>query len=96
MPGISYFRSQLFQGHLVGWQNLVVGGEPLGSVPNLGLLDPLSLPYFVLPLWLAPAFVKLLEIIVAVGGTYLFLRRLDLSRPAATLAGFIFATSGFM
>jgi hypothetical protein len=96
MPGIAYVRSQLFQGHLGSWQDMIVGGGPMGSVPDIGLFDPLSLPYFVLPLWLAPAFVKLLEIVVAVGGTYLFLRRLSVGRPAATLAGFIFATSGFM
>ena len=34
--------------------------------------------------------------IVAIGGTFLFLRRLSFGRPAAWLAGFIFATSGFM
>jgi hypothetical protein len=96
MPGLAYIRSQLFMGHLGNWQDVIVGGGPAGSVPNGGLLDPLSLPYFVMPLWLAPAFVKLLEIIVAVGGTHLFLRRFGVSRPAATLAGFIFATSGFM
>ena len=96
MPGIAHVRGQLFSGHLASWQNLVSGGGPLSSVPNLGLLDPLSLPYFVLPLWLAPAFVVLLSFVVAVGGTFLFLRRLTLSRPGAMLAGLIFATSGFM
>jgi hypothetical protein len=96
MPGIAYIRSQLFHGHLGSWQDLIVGGAPMGSVPNVGLFDPLSVPYFVMPLWLAPAFVKLLEIIVSVGGTYLFLRRLNVGRPAATLAGFIYTTSGFM
>ena len=96
MPGIAYVRTQLFSGHLASWQGLIGGGAPLASVPDLGLLDPLSLPYFVLPLWLAPAFVVLLTWIVAIGGTFLFLRRLSLSRPAAWLAGFIFATSGFM
>lgn len=96
MPGIAYIRSQLFMGHLGSWQDTIMGGGPMGSVPNVGLFDPISLPYLVMPLWLAPAFVKLLEIVVAVGGTYLFLRRLNVGRPAATLAGFIFATSGFM
>jgi hypothetical protein len=96
MPGVAYIRSQLFHGRLGSWQDLVVGGAPMGSVPNVGLFDPLSLPYLVMPLWLAPAFVKLLEIIVSVGGTYLFLRRLNVGRPAATLAGFIYVTSGFM
>ena len=96
MPGIAYFRSQLFSGHLPNWQNIVAGGSPLGSVPDLGLLNPLSLPYFIMPLSLAPAFVVLLSWVVAIGGTYLFLRRFDVSRFSATIAGFIFATSGFM
>ncbi len=96
MPGISYIRGQLFAGHLPNWQNLVAGGSTMGSQPNLGLLNPLSLPYFIMPLWLAPAFVKLLELIVAVGGTFLFLRRLSVGRAASLLAGFTFAVSGFM
>jgi hypothetical protein len=96
MPGIAYVRSHLFSGHLASWQNIVAGGSPLGSLPDLGLLNPLSLPYFILPLSVAPAFVVLLTWVVAIGGSYLFLRRFAVSRPAATLAGFIFATSGFM
>ena len=40
----------------------------------------MSLPYFVMPLWLAPAYVELLEFVVAIGGMVLFLRRLGLSR----------------
>ncbi|MBX6362171.1 MAG: hypothetical protein IRZ03_19135, partial [Acidobacterium ailaaui] len=96
MPGIAYARNQLYSGHIANWQDIVSGGGPLVSNPNLGLLDPLSLPYFVLPLWLAPAFVKLLEFAVAIGGSYLFLRRVGRSRLAASLAGIIFVSSGFM
>ena len=96
MPSIAYVRDQLFAGHLANWQSIVAGGAPLSGTPDIGLLDPLSLPYFILPLWLAPAFVVLLEFVVAIGGTFLFLRRLHLSRPASILAGIIFASSGFM
>jgi hypothetical protein len=96
MPGIAYIRSQLASGHLPNWQNLVAGGSPLGSQPNLALLNPLSLPYFIMPLWLAPAFVKLLQLGVAIGGMYLFMRRHSAGRAASMLAGFTFAVSGFM
>lgn len=96
VPGIAFIREAWSHGHFGNWQDLVSGGGPLGSVPNVGLYTPLAVPYFFLPLWLAPAIVKLLELIVAIGGTYLFLRRFDVSKPAATLAGFVFATSGFM
>lgn len=96
MPGIAYTREQLFSGHLGNWQALVGGGSPLASLPNLGVLDPLSLPYFLMPLWLAPAFVMLLQLVAAIGGTFLFVRRLGASRAAGLLAGLIYATSGFM
>ena len=96
MPSVAYMRHEIYAGHLPNWQSLIAGGGPLGSIPDMGLLDPLSLPYLVLPLWLAPAFVKLLEIVAAVCGTFLFLRRLQVSRPSALLAGLVFATSGFM
>ncbi len=96
MSGIHYIRESLFAGHLPNWQNLVAGGSPLGSQPDLGLLNPVALPYFVLPLWLAPAFVKLLVMILAIGGTYLFLRLHRVYPAAALLAGFTFSVSGFM
>ncbi|MDA8045644.1 MAG: hypothetical protein M0Z30_10455, partial [Actinomycetota bacterium] len=96
MPGIAHVRSQVFAGHLAAWQSLVGGGSPLSAVPDLGLLSPLALPYWVLPLWLAPAFVVLLQTIVAAGGTFLFLRQFRVSRAAGLLAGLIFATSGFI
>lgn len=96
LPSAAYIRRQVYSGHLASWQSLQSGGGPLGSLPNAGMLDPLSLPYWVLPLRWAPAFVILLTWVAAIGGTFLFLRRLSVGRPAATLAGFVFATSGFM
>jgi hypothetical protein len=96
LPGIAHIRSQLLTGHLANWQSVVAGGGALAGVPNLGLLDPLSLPYWILPLWLAPAFVILLQILAGAGGTYLFMRQFRISRAAALLAGLVFATSGFM
>jgi hypothetical protein len=96
MPQIAYIRDRWFSGHLGSWQSLVAGGSPAASLPDAGLLDPLSLPYLVLPLWLAPAFVKLCEFAAAIGGTFLFLRRVGASRAAGLLAGIVFAASGFM
>jgi hypothetical protein len=96
MPGIAAVRNAVFDGHLAAWQSYVGGGSALFAVPDLGLLDPLSLPYWILPLRIAPAFVVLLSFLAAVGGTFGFLRLLRVSRAAATLAGLVFATSGFM
>ena len=96
-PSVILYKSALSQGLTDGqWNPYVSGGVPLAATPNYALASPLTLVYYVLPTWLAPAYERLLEIIVAVGGCLLFLRRLGISRPAALTAGMIFAGSGFM
>lgn len=96
-PSIILYKQALTHGLTNGqWNPYMSGGVPLAATPNYALASPLSIPYYVLPTWLAPAYERLLEVIVAVGGCLLFLRRLGLSRPAALTAGMVFATSGFM
>jgi hypothetical protein len=96
-PSVILYKSALKDGLTNGqWDPYMSGGVPLASTPNYALASPLSLVYYALPTWLAPAYERLLEILVSVGGCYLFLRRLKLSRPTAITAGMVFATSGFM
>ncbi len=95
MPGIAEIRRALFAGSYPAWSPYGVGGTPLGT-PNYGQLSPLSLPYYVMPLWLAPAFVKLGQLVAVLLGSVLFLRRLGSSLAAGLLAGLVFFTSGFM
>jgi hypothetical protein len=96
LPSTSLFAQELRSGHLAAWNPYVGGGGTLGATPNFALLSPLTVPYYVLPASMAPAFVKLLEILVAVGGSYLFLRRLRLGKAAALLGGLAFSSSAFM
>ncbi len=96
LPGIARIKDGFLSGNFPTWTPYKVGGSPLASLPNQAALSPLSLPYYFLPLWLAPAFVKLGEFVVAIGGMVLFLRRLGVSRGAGVLAGIVFAASGFM
>lgn len=96
MAAVANVRAGMADGNLLTWTPYEVGGAPLAALPNLGLLNPLSWPYLVLPLWLAPAFVKLNEFLAVVGGMTLFLGRLGVRRSAGVLAGVVFFTSGFM
>ena len=95
-PAIAEIKHSLFRGELPTWAPWEVGGAPLAGLPNTGFLSPLALPYFLLPLWLAPAFVKFAEIVAAMTGMILFLRRRGVSWAGSWLAGFVFVTSGFM
>lgn len=96
LPGIAEIRERLRNGGPVTWSPYEVGGTPLASIPNLGALNPVAWPYLVMPLWLAPAYVKLLQCIVAIAGLVGFLGRIGVSRAAAWLAGLVFVSSGFM
>ena len=96
LPGHELFRREVTDGDLPDWNPLVSGGTAFADGTGVGFWSPLSLPYVLLPTWLAPAYVKLLEMLVAIGGSVLFLRRLAVSRPAALLGGILFASSGFM
>lgn len=96
LPSTILFKQQLEQGHVAEWNPYTSGGSPLAALPDFAFFSPLTVPFYVLPTWLGPAYERLLEIIVAVGGTFLFLRRLSLSRAAALTGGLVFASSGFM
>jgi hypothetical protein len=96
MPNEILFGTALRNGEFAAWNPYVLGGGPLGSTPNQAVASPLSLPYWVLPGWLAPAYEKLLELFVAIGGMVLFLRRLRLGRASAWIGGLVFGGSAFM
>jgi hypothetical protein len=95
LPMHAELRRQLFEGTFPMWTTFPSGGQPLGSVPDDGLLSPMNLPYWIVPLWYAPGLAKLIELCVAVGFTFLFLRRIGLDRPAGIVGGLIYAFSGF-
>ncbi|HEX2025387.1 MAG TPA: YfhO family protein [Actinomycetota bacterium] len=95
LPLHAEFRRALYDGDFPLWTPYPGGGHPLGAVPDSGGLGVLGLPYLVVPLWYAPGLSKLLEMAVAIGFTFLFLRRLGLGRPAAVLGGLVFSFTGF-
>ncbi len=55
----------------------------------------MNLPYWIVPFWYAPGLAKLLEMAVAIGFTFLYLRRIGLGKPAGLVGGLIYAFSGF-
>jgi hypothetical protein len=95
VPMREELRRRLGDGDFPLWNPYPNGGTPLAAVPDIGSLNPMNLPYLLLPIWYAPAFAKLLEMAVAVGFMFLFLRRLGLGKPASLVGGLIYAFSAF-
>jgi hypothetical protein len=96
LPNEAFFGDELRHGEYAEWNPYILGGVPLAATPNFAVLSPVALPFWFLPGWLAPAYVKLLELIVAVGGCYLFLRRVRLGKASSWLGGLAFASSGYL
>ncbi|MFT5223339.1 MAG: hypothetical protein ACI867_001655, partial [Glaciecola sp.] len=92
-------RHQIAQGlrelDLPLWQSEVNGGRPLGSVPNTSSLSPFNAPYWILPIAYAPAATKLLELLVAMLGTFALLRGHGVRKDVSVLGGFLVAFSGY-
>jgi hypothetical protein len=96
IPNEAFFGAALRHGDYAGWNPYVLGGIPLASTPNMALFSPVSLPFWFLPAGLALGYIQLLAIVVAVGGTFLYLRRVRMRPPAALLGGLVFASSAFV
>lgn len=96
LPNTLLFADAFRSGEFASWNPYILGGVPLGATPNFAVASPLTWPFLVLPGWLAPAWMKLAEIAVAVTGCVLFARRIGLGRPAALAGGLVFASSAFL
>ena len=80
----------LRDGHLFGWNPYPAGGTASASHSASGSLSPFGLLYVALPHSYAPAAAKLVQMLVAVGFTYLFCRRLGTGKVPAVFAGAVF------
>lgn len=95
IPAAVEVRKRLGEGEWPLQSNLVAGGASLLVQPSLGYLTPTRWAWLVLPLTIAPGWVKLFEIAFGIAFTFLFSRRLGFSKISSSLAGFVFAFSGF-
>ena len=94
-PAQEQFHSRLLEGDFALWNPYPAGGTPLASVPHQGFFDPLNLPFLFFPDRIAPAWIKLAELSVAMAGVFLLLRSLGVSQAASLTAGVIYSFSGF-
>lgn len=86
----------LRDGNFFGWNPYAAGGAAAAAESSSGTLSPFGLLYVVAPSSYAPALIKLMQMAVAVGFTFLFGRRIGLGRVPALFAGAAFAGSGFL
>jgi O-antigen/teichoic acid export membrane protein len=91
-----FILDSLKQGELPLWNPYLFAGVPFLAAGQHSALYPLSLLYYVLPLWLAYGWFTALNLGIAGVCMFVFMRTLGLGRNAATFAGVIYQLSGFM
>jgi uncharacterized membrane protein YfhO len=96
IPLESFFREQQLQGHIPSWNPAVSFGFPVLASAQIGFFYP---PLFVLrflPIFLELPLVIILHVAAMVIGTFLFARRLSMSKEAAFLSAISFTLSQFV
>ena len=95
-PARSTFADAVRRGDFLAWNPYPAGGTSLGADGSSATVSPFQLIYVALPNWYAPAVIKLVQMAVAIGFTFLFCRLIGAGRTAAMFGGLGFAGSGFM
>ena len=96
-PWKSLIVDALRSGDLTGilWNPRIFGGVPFLAAGQHSALYPLSLLFYILPLWRAYGVFTWLQLGLAALGMYVLGRVLGMRRMAATLAAVAYAFSGF-
>ncbi|HBY59591.1 MAG TPA: hypothetical protein DEH78_07190 [Solibacterales bacterium] len=91
-----YFAETVRSGQFPHWTPFLFSGFPFLSDPQVGAWYPLNWPFFLFGV--PPSAIQwelILHSALALAGTFLFLRNLTLSAPAAVLGALVYAFSGF-
>lgn len=96
LPSYLQVYSRLGMGDWPLWSSLGGGGTELLATTTHPTLTISSIWFLVLPTAYAPGFVKFVEILLAMSGMYLWLRRVGIGRPGSLLAGVFYIGSGFV
>jgi Bacterial membrane protein YfhO len=94
-PWHVFARQQLHAGTFPAWNPHVLGGVPFFANPQMMLLTPFSLPFWVLPLNAGMGWSAALTLWAAAFGTYLLVRELRLGFLPGLLAGTAYALCSF-
>lgn len=95
LPSYLQIHERLMQGDWALWSSLGGAGNDLLSSTTMSTLTLSTFWYLILPTIVAPAISKLAEIVLAMAGMYLWMRRIGLGRPAGLLGGVFYCGSGF-
>ena len=92
----SFIRSQIAEGEVPLWNPHQFAGIPFLAAGQHSALYPLSVIYYVMPLWLAYGWFTVANLWLAGVFMYIFARGLGIGRTGGLLAGIIYQFCGFV
>lgn len=92
----AFIRGQIAEGEVPLWNSHQFSGIPFLAAGQHSALYPLSIVYYVLPLWLAYGWFTVLNLWLAGVFMFFFARGLGIGRAGAMLAGVIYQFGGFV
>lgn len=96
LPVYTQIHERFFSGQWPLWSTLGGGGTELMASASSPTLTLSTMWFVLLPTLYAAGFVKFVEIVLAMAGMYLWMRRIGVSRGAGVLAGLFYIGSGFV
>lgn len=91
-----FFRQQQLQGDIPAWNPAISFGFPVIAAAQIGFFYPILFILRFLPIYLELPIALGIHVCAAAVGTYVFARRLSLSREASMLAAISFTLSQFI
>lgn len=96
IPLESFFHNQQLQGNIPAWDPSVSFGFPVIASAQIGFFYPVLFVLRFLPVWLELPLVLVLHTVFCAIGSFLFARRLGLSKEASLFAALSFSFSQFI
>lgn len=76
------------------WNPYNGAGMPLLATLNIGFFDPLNILYFIFPNWLAWSLAIVMQPVLIISATFLYLRKMKLSLVSSFFGSVVFLLSG--
>lgn len=96
IPLESFFHTEELQGHIPAWNPAVSFGFPVIASAQIGFFYPVLFILRLLPVWLELPLVLVLHVAMLAIGTFLFARKLGMSKQGSVLTALSFSLSQFV
>ncbi len=96
IPLESFFHSEELQGHVPAWDPAVSYGFPVIASAQIGFFYPILFVLRLFPIWLELPLALVLHVALLATGTFLFAKKLGMSKHASILTAISFSLSQFV